>query len=261
MELSFLGNLLIEGEIKLLTGLMIGGQQGGLEIGGLDNPVVKDAMGRPYIPGSSVKGKLRSLSERVNDLQPNHRMGNVRIHLCQRESDYVDCPTCQIFGIPGESFSSPTRLAIRDSHLILDSISGSMQRHMDLPYTEAKSENAIDRITSQAMPRQFERVPAGAQFEMSMVLSLYTDDDYGFLRRVISLLRLLEDDALGASGSRGYGRVRFNDLSIVWRSREDYLGSGKGTVLCVSEPDIGALSDEADQLEEALIEQISAVSS
>lgn len=50
----------ISGQIKLETGLHIGGDEGVIEIGGNDNPIVRDiSTGNPYIPGSSLKGKMR----------------------------------------------------------------------------------------------------------------------------------------------------------------------------------------------------------
>ncbi|WP_297499767.1 type III-A CRISPR-associated RAMP protein Csm3, partial [Thermococcus sp.] len=64
MDRHFYGKVVIRGRIKALTGLHIGSQRDVSEIGGIDNPVIKDPhTGLPYIPGSSLKGKLRSLFE------------------------------------------------------------------------------------------------------------------------------------------------------------------------------------------------------
>jgi CRISPR-associated protein Csm3 len=94
-----------------------------------------------------------------------------------------------------------------------------------------KSENAIDRITSQANPRTLERVPAGARFHVRMVLDVLCEEDKALAARLIEGLRLLEDDALGGGGSRGSGRVRFANLKLVWRNRTFYSTGGAETEL------------------------------
>mgnify|MGYP001513413193 FL=1 len=78
----------------------------------------------------------------------------------------------------------------------------------DLPYTESKTEVAIDRITAKANPRTFERVPAGAQFKLNMVLNIFEGENEQRLKETLQLaIRLLQDDYLGGHGSRGYGQV------------------------------------------------------
>src|ERR1039458_2583626 len=67
-ELKLIGKLILEGEMLCETGLHVGAGKGSLEIGGSDNPVVKDAFGRPYVPGSSLRGKIRSLLEQSGGL-------------------------------------------------------------------------------------------------------------------------------------------------------------------------------------------------
>ena len=101
-----------------------------------------------------------------------------------------------------------------------------MRENLDDEITEVKSENAIDRITSQANPRTLERVPAGARFHVRMVLDVLCEEDKALAARVIEGLRLLEDDALGGGGSRGSGRVRFANLKLVWRNRAFYSSGG-----------------------------------
>ena len=83
-----------------------------------------------------------------------------------------------------------------------------MRENLDDELTEVKSENAIDRITSQANPRTLERVPAGARFHFRMVLDILCEEDRELLPRLVEGLRLLEDDTLGGGGSRGSGRVQ-----------------------------------------------------
>src|SRR6476659_10360911 len=130
-KLKLAGKLILSGELHCETGLHIGAGKGSLEIGGADNPVVKDAFGRPYIPGSSLRGKLRSLLENATGLTtPNElvyisrRKGQeVRIH----QSDRPDDEICILFGrnpgrmerVQGETLdtpqATPARLAVFDA--------------------------------------------------------------------------------------------------------------------------------------------------
>src|ERR1700719_5253408 len=176
-KLKLVGKLILAGEIHCETGLHIGAGKGSLEIGGADNPVVKDAFGLPYIPGSSLRGKLRSMLEQSSGMASpgelvyvSKRKGQeVRIH----QSDRPDDEICLLFGrnpgrmerVGGEAIATPAatpaRLAIYDAPLDAASITPQMRENLDDEITEVKSENAIDRITSQANPRTLERVPAG----------------------------------------------------------------------------------------------------
>lgn len=240
-ELKFLGKLILEGELHCQTGLHVGAGKGSLEIGGSDNPVVKDAFGRPYVPGSSLRGKMRALLEQASGLAVpselvylSKRKGQeVRIH----QSDRSDDDICLLFGrnpgrmerVTGEMLDSsnatPARLAVCDARLDPESITPQMRENLDDELTEVKSENAIDRITSQANPRTLERVPAGARFHIRMVMDVLCEEDAPLFQRVIEALRLLEDDSLGGGGSRGSGQVAFANLSLVWRGR-DYYSAG-----------------------------------
>src|SRR6266853_6411582 len=179
-ELKLIGKLILEGEMHCETGLHIGAGKGSLEIGGADNPVVKDSHGRPYVPGSTLRGRIRALLEQATGaavpselVYISKRKGQeVRIH----QSDRPDDEICILFGrSPGRldrvsgdalesSVATPARLTLYDAPLIADSITPQMRENMDDELTEVKSENAIDRITSQANPRTLERVPAGARF-------------------------------------------------------------------------------------------------
>src|SRR5437879_8754736 len=100
-----------------------------------------------------------------------------------------------------------------------------MRENLDDELTDVKSENAIDRITSQANPRTLERVPAGARFRTRLVMDVLCEEDAPLFLRVLEGLRLLEDDALGGGGSRGSGRVSFSSLRLVWRGK-NYYASG-----------------------------------
>jgi CRISPR-associated protein Csm3 len=259
-ELTFLGKLILEGEIHCQTGLHIGAGKGSLEIGGADNPVVKDAFGIPYIPGSSLRGRLRSLLEQTLGLAVpselvylSKRKGQeVRIH----QSDRPDDEICVIFGrnpgrvekVSGEAIeaplATPARLTVYDAPLIVDSITPQMRENLDDELTEVKSENAVDRITSQANPRTLERVPAGAKFRFRLVLDVLCAEDKPLLSRIAEGLRLLEDDALGGGGSRGNGRVSFGALTLAWRSKDYYAkGSAENSLLTAS--DLAALQQLA----------------
>jgi CRISPR-associated protein Csm3 len=237
-ELKLIGKLILEGEIACETGLHIGAGKGSLEIGGADNPVIKDAFGMPYIPGSSLRGKLRSLLEQSMGLAVpselvylSRRKGQeVRIH----QSDRPDDEVCLLFGRnPGRmdrasgegadhASATPARLSVYDAPLIADSITPQMRENLDDELTEVKSENAVDRITSQANPRTLERVPAGARFRLRMVIDVLCPEDTALPPRVVEGMRMIEDDSLGGGGSRGSGRVRFSGLQLIWRSRAFY---------------------------------------
>lgn len=259
-ELTFLGKLVLEGEIQCHTGLHIGAGKGSLEIGGADNPVVKDAFGIPYIPGSSLRGRLRSLLEQTLGLAVpgelvylSKRKGQeVRIH----QSDRPDDEVCVLFGrnpgrierVAGDSIeaetATPARLTVCDAPLVVESITSQMRENLDDELTEVKSENAIDRITSQANPRTLERVPSGARFRFRMVLDVLCPEDKPLLARVAEAMRLLEDDALGGGGSRGNGRVAFTGLNLTWRSK-DYYAKGAAETNLLSSADLTALQQLA----------------
>ena len=177
-EIKLLGKVVIKGIIKAETGLAIGGSTVGMDIGGVDNPVIKDAEGKPYIPGSSLKGKMRNLLEKELGLASNDKRiwiveNRISIHMCNDPN----CKVCNIFGRttrdkPYETVAggqtkidkenvTPTRLIVRDAFLTEESEKWLKGLPTDLEYTEVKFENVIDRITSAANPRQTERVPAG----------------------------------------------------------------------------------------------------
>ena len=268
-ELTFVGKLILEGEIQCQTGLHIGAGKGSLEIGGADNPVVKDAFGIPYIPGSSLRGRLRSLLEQTLGLAVpselvylSRRKGQeVRIH----QSDRPDDEVCILFGrnpgrvekVAGEATegatATPARLTVYDAPLIVDSITPQMRENLDDELTEVKSENAVDRITSQANPRTLERVPSGARFRFRMVLDVLCQEDKPLLGRVAEGLRLLEDDSLGGGGSRGNGRVNFGNLSVTWRGK-DYYAKGASENNLISGADLAGLRQlaSADDFAEKL---------
>lgn len=191
--------IIYTGEIKLITGLHIGGTNAALNIGGPDKFVIRNPINKlPYIPGSSLKGKMRALIElaygEAENGQPTKRLGT---------------RAGELFGIAADTKDNnchPSRLIVRDAELcnpeeLVDT---------DLLYTESKTEVSIDRITSKANPRTFERVPAGAKFAYQMVLNVYEGEDEQKLRETLAKAkRLLENDYVGGQGSRGYGQIKF----------------------------------------------------
>jgi CRISPR-associated protein Csm3 len=244
-SIQMMGKVVITGGIRLVTGLHIGGAAAGLDIGGVDNPIIRHPVTRePYIPGSSLRGKIRALLERAYNLPLNKKVQDVRLHECKDENRYRDCFVCHVFGIsPVDErrewqFFKPTRLVVRDVNLAEQSRAELETADTDLPYSEVKWEASIDRITSAAVPRQNERVPAGARFEpFEMIYTLYClngndwQRDADWLAVVFEGMRLLEDDYLGGYGSRGAGKIAFENLKVEWRPLAYYRGEGEAIVL------------------------------
>jgi CRISPR-associated protein Csm3 len=226
------GRVFVKGDVRVVTGLHIGAAASALNIGGVDNAIVRDPLtNQPYIPGSSLRGKMRSLSEKFQHKVQNWRLqAGVRIHICRDEESYRECDVCRIFGVlPTDEISfSPTRLVLRDVSLSKKSAKDLEDPKIktDMPYTEVKWEATIDRVTSAAVPRQMERVPAGAIFdEFEMVYSVYGEEDVGILWRLIEAMQLLEDDYLGGMGSRGSGKIAFEQIKVSCRSARNGYGN------------------------------------
>jgi CRISPR-associated protein Csm3 len=292
-----LGKIRVTSTLIAETGLHIGGGGENLDIGGLDKPVIRDPLTQfPYLPGSSIKGKLRSILERLLN-KPLNRTGGSGTY--RYESDdledgftqindkllirYEGAKTCQISRLFGSTGSDcwiekdnpevkalervqnvlsryiawvdnaktgefvennstelnqdkvvkeftkfkgrncPARLIIRDSHLSPESAELLKKVDTGLFMTEWKFENGIDRVTAAANPRQLERVPAGAKFNFELI---YTVEDaqqaIEDLQNIAIALAILEDDALGGHGSRGYGKVKLQNFNFFYRSLDDY---------------------------------------
>ena len=206
--------IIYQGYITLRTGLHIGGTNAALNIGGPDKFVVRNPLTNiPYIPGSSLKGKMRSLIE----IKEGESVDG-------KPSNNANTKSGSLFGVSGDSDSSrPSRLIVRDAPMATGKEDDSelskygLKRsdipdfsNTDLPYTESKTEVAIDRISAKANPRTFERVPAGAQFKLNMILNIFEGEDEEKLKSTLKkAIALLEDDYLGGHGSRGYGHVKF----------------------------------------------------
>jgi len=222
----------VEGQIKVLTGLHIGAGDSEIKIGGIDNPVVKDKDGYPYIPGSSLKGKCRSLLEilfgfyRVEKNEDQQKYeGKVGDWDLLNDNNLDDDAKekgrliLKLFGAPGlnkvpkklfeEVFI--TRAKFNDAYLYKE------DRKKDFSQIyESKFENFIDRIKGNAQhPRQTERVAKGNRFDFSITLKIFDGDNEEELLKTLLLgLKLVEEMGLGGNVSRGYGLVEFNNLKI-----------------------------------------------
>jgi len=206
----------IKGAIRVITGLHIGASSENIEIGGLDNPIIKDPLpgsNAPYIPGSSLKGKLRSLVE----IKEGRFASNGNPCDCGKK----ECPVCPVFGTSAAKHPDdlgPTRIVVRDAHLSTEW--SERFKKGDLPM-EIKYENAINRITGVANPRPLERVPASVEFDFNITFKIFEGDPEEYFTTVLKGMRMLELDALGGSGSRGCGQIRFVNISVDDELKED----------------------------------------
>jgi CRISPR-associated protein Csm3 len=191
----------ISTSISLTSGLHIGGSKDNVEIGGIDNPVIKMATkdNQPYIPGSSLKGKMRCLLEQI--------AGSTNVG--------GDAEVNNLFGYSVEN--KPSKLIVRDAYL--QPISAELLRNcegLDMPYTEGKWENVIDRVKGVAdHPRQTERIPAGVVFDVEFIVNVWDNDKKSDLLALLEKgIKALENDYLGGSGTRGYGQVKFSERIV-----------------------------------------------
>lgn len=206
----------IKGRIILESGLHIGAGDTEMHIGGTDNPVVAHPHTRePYIPGSSLKGKVRSLLELRSGLMGRtggRPVGTGELNGVSGAERQEALNILRLFGVSGADSGEmkevgPTRGSFADCPLTKESV--DLARANNWPLTEVKSENTIDRIKGTASnPRFTERVPAGFAFDFTISIKEMEGDD-NLTDFLLQGLKLLELDALGGSGSRGYGRVRF----------------------------------------------------
>jgi CRISPR-associated protein Csm3 len=275
---KFSGKYIIKADLRCITGLHIGGIDEGFEIGGMDNPVIKDPItGYPYIPGSSIKGKIRSLLEWTTKCRNNltcvehqveefekkkkalmDKIANERdlitkkkmeddlkkISLSIKHCECGSCDVCIIFGCSASTtVKEPTRLSVRDSfpkglYGSDGKIKPEEQRDGTIAtwktnlgeniYTEVKTENAIDRLTSAANPRPMERVPTESVFEVEFLFDIYKDDDVKRIKKIFEGMMLLQDSSLGGGGSRGSGKVVFENIRIIQKGVDYYTENKDG---------------------------------
>lgn len=212
MTLKLTKYAIITGTLTCRTGLRVGGSKDDVEIGGMDNPILRHPLTKlPYIPGSSLKGKIRSLLEYAEGkVQTNGKNAG---EPCGCAGS--DCLVCRIFGphkAPRHNLG-PSRIIVRDG-MITDQWKEKLDklREDGLLYAEVKTENMIDRRTGVATnPRPVERVPAGAQFDLNISVRIFEGDNeadiIAFIRRGLDML---QKDTLGGSGTRGYGWVQLD---------------------------------------------------
>lgn len=219
--------IIIKGRILVKTGLHIGGSNNSLSIGGMDNAVIRNPINnQPYIPGSSLKGKMRSLLELAYGYIMNRNMGNVKFV----GDDNPEHITTKLFGSArNDGRQRPSKLIVRDGNLL----NPEKLAKTELLFTEGKTEVVIDRITSAAVPRQLERVPAGAEFSLDLVLNIIEEDGIDFenelIQNVFKSLQMVQDDYLGGSGSRGSGQVEFI-IENVFEKPATFYKSGRADV-------------------------------
>lgn len=188
----------ITGTIEVVTGMHIGGSSAFAAIGAVDSPVIKDSRTNlPLLPGSSLKGKIRTL------LAKQYNTG-----ICQPDDDNEKIT--RLFGSAKKGAVRPSRILIADMLMSNEQELRAQDLHS---MTEVKFENSINRQTAVANPRQIERVVRGAKFSLDMIYEVNEEED---LLEDIALLaegmKLLQHDYLGGSGSRGYGKVKFENI-------------------------------------------------
>lgn len=238
--------IVVKGKITLLSGLHIGGNNMGMEVGGVNATVVRNPVtGEPYIPGSSLKGKIRSLLEQRAGIFDF--MTNQVTHGAAQDGKHL---IVKMFGnAKSDNNNIPSKIIVRDCRLNKfgpgkdpntseDKL--SKVKTFDLPFTEVKTEVVIDRIRAVATPRQLERVPAGVEFDMEIVLNVWVETEKEpeatvdnnvteiemtsdvkhkltaeeMLQLLCEGFDLLEKDFLGGKGSRGSGQVKIGIQSI-----------------------------------------------
>lgn len=240
--------IFLRGKVVVESGLHVGGADNSLDIGGERNPVIRihrNGFDEPYIPGSSIKGKIRSMLEHLRG-DFGHR-GKELV-----EADKESQPTARIFGTGAggdgngqSSFSRSSRVIFRDAFI-------SDADNTDP--TEVKTENSVSRITSKANPRPIERVLPDTEFNLEIVFDVYEkdlekkdayadkkqDDDFvNDAQRIIGYtligMTLVEESYLGGGGSRGSGKVKFVLDGFEVKTKQDYLTFGKKTAVSCNE--------------------------
>ena len=258
-------NYIIKGELICETGLHIGGSNDNIEIGGADSNVIRDSIDDlPFIPGSSLKGKLRNLLElndeeiyenvKQNDGKPSnegsvaklfgkssdksdYNINNVEITIYDKIKELEDRIKRLELGVienqeenqdtkKDKKSDSYVKLIIRDSYPTDDTIKLWKKNFEIVNGTELKYENTINRIKGDANPRNIERVPPQSKFSFEIIFGIYDDPNEKYAKEVYQLLskglKLLQDDYLGGSGSRGSGRVQINNKKLVLRDKKYY---------------------------------------
>lgn len=237
-------------KLRVITGLHIGGSDDTMKIGGIDSSVIKreiyanpdgtinyDGTGKkitePYIPGSSLKGKVRSLLEhgfglireqkKIAQKDSNFKAGKVidsnfvkkiSDEGLKKKANLIITLFGESAGNGNENRTKITRAIFRDAFLTADSRRLYLEDKIAL--SEEKAENTINRITVTANPRFIERVPAGVEFDFEVVLREFEEDKDLPLEETLELgLLMLQNDALGGGGSRGNGKIEFEKYQNI----------------------------------------------
>lgn len=192
------GKIKITADLTVLTGMHIGGSSIFSAIGSVDSPVMRDAITQlPIIPGSSLKGKMRTLLARTIEQ---------KIILPKPDDDQNEIK--RLFGTSSKPIQK-SRLQFADAFL------SNKEKFTDIAVTEVKFENTISRTTAVANPRQIERVVRGSVFEFVLI---YDIDEEGEIeadfKNMANALNLLQMDYLGGHGTRGYGKVKFTNFTV-----------------------------------------------
>ena len=233
-ELKLKKVLLLEGNLVAETGLRIGTGKASLTIGDIDMTTVKDPKtGLPYIPGSSIKGKLRStITKMKKDLAPLKeyyeskgkseaqlkelgwkKIQDIWIHDCSK----TECEICTVYGSSAENNTrGPTRIKVFDAPAVgIWKDEKINQIHNPDELLEIKSENTLDVLTAHSVPRTVERVSAGTVFKFKLAFEVYNDEDEKlFTQYVIDPLKVILREGIGSSTSRGYGKLRLENVTI-----------------------------------------------
>ena len=183
--------ILIQGDIVVKTGLHIGAF-------GNDSPpikkVVKNDNHKPYIPASSLKGKLRNLLTRALKgrlIMQNHADDPIEI--------------LRLFGAPHPK-GGRGRLTFYDAVL---------KDPNAYPLIDVKTETSIDRFSGNSEQRRFEIVVPGTRFLFTMIYELDNPEEFGIdMQNMAGALELLSMDYLGGGGTRGNGRIQFENMVV-----------------------------------------------
>jgi len=202
------GHKIIEGQILCLNGMKIGGTKEAGGIGETDNPVIRHPVTRlPYIPGSSLKGKIRSIMEMSDANTTTQKTG--------KPCDCGRCDVCMLFGCGNaQNSTQPTRLIFRDA-MLDEKSQQDLEEALPGSFVEVKTEIQMDRLAGKAQRgalRQQERIPAGAKFNFSISMRLFAEDSAEtrkrFMKKLASAFEMLENEYIGGCGTRGYGQVK-----------------------------------------------------
>lgn len=199
------GKLIIKAVLEVKTGMHIGASNDYAPIGAVDSVFIRDTLTKePIIPGSSIKGKMRTLLAKVRDSD------NI---LPVPEKD--EAVILRLFGSAEKNNTLFSRLQFSDCMVQKESIEMFNEIDTDTYLGEVKFENTINRGTGVANPRQIERVPAGMTFDFRLVYNIENEEQLDEDMKVLhDGLELLQLDYIGGHGSRGYGRIQFSHFTV-----------------------------------------------